>query len=73
MPRHEIYMMQQVEDFHDAIPAAMALPGVHPKGVVMWEVGQVASAAMIAVGNNPRIRAAVMLSGISAIETDLAS
>lgn len=60
MPRQEIDMMQQAEDFHDAITAAMALPGVDPKRVVMWGVGHGASAAMIAGGNNPRIKAVVM-------------
>ena len=59
-PRQEIDLNQQATDFHDAVTAAMDLPGVDSTKVVMWGAGHGASAAMMAAGNDPRIKAVIM-------------
>ena len=60
MPRQEIDLYKQAEDYSDAVTYAKSLEGVDPGRVIMWGVGHGASAAMIAAGNDPRVNAVVM-------------
>src|SRR5262245_29506021 len=60
MPRHETNPLQQAEDYHDAISAAMLLPGVDPGRIVMWGVGHSGGAAMIAAASEPRVKAIIL-------------
>jgi dipeptidyl aminopeptidase/acylaminoacyl peptidase len=59
LPRHEVNFNQQGEDYHDAITAAMSLPGVDPKKVVIWGIGHGAAAAVMAGAYEPRAVAVV--------------
>lgn len=61
MPRHETNPLQQGEDYHDAVTAAMSQPGVDPSRVAIWGIGHSGGAALIAAGNNdPRIKVAII-------------
>ena len=60
IPRQEIDLYEQADDYSDAVTAARALPGVDPAKVVMWGIGHGASVAMIAGGNDPRLKAVIL-------------
>ncbi len=72
MPRQEIDLYQQAYDFQDAISAAMRLPDVDPKKVIMWGVGHGATAAMIGAGHDPRIAGVVFHAPFSSGTVDAA-
>ncbi|WP_158930065.1 alpha/beta fold hydrolase [Acidisphaera sp. S103] len=59
-PRHETNPLQQAEDYHDAISAAMRLPGVNAARIAIWGIGHSGGAAMIAAANEPRIKAVIL-------------
>lgn len=59
MPRHETNPSQQAEDYHDAVTALMAQPGVDPSRVAIWGIGHSGGAAMIAAGDDPRLKTAI--------------
>lgn len=59
-PRHETDPLQQAEDYHDAVTAAAALPGVDPARIAIWGIGHSGGASMIAAGDDPRIKAVVL-------------
>jgi uncharacterized protein len=60
MPRHETNPLQQAEDYHDAVSAAMRLPGVDPDKTAIWGIGHSGGAAMIAAGDDPRVKAIIL-------------
>jgi uncharacterized protein len=60
MPRHETNPLQQAEDYHDAVTAAMTLPGVDPARIGIWGIGHSGGAAMIAAASEPRIQAVIL-------------
>src|SRR6201996_4414463 len=59
-PRHETNPLQQAEDYHDAVTAAMNLPGVDPSRIAIWGVGHSGGAAMIAAASEPRVKAIIL-------------
>ena len=59
-PRHETNPLQQAEDYHDAVTAAMQLPGVDPNRVAIWGIGHSGGAAMIAAADEPRVKAVIL-------------
>ena len=59
-PRQEIDLYEQADDFSDAVTAARSLPGVDPAKVIMWGIGHGTSVAMIAAGNDPRLKAVIL-------------
>jgi uncharacterized protein len=59
-PRHETNPNQQAEDYHDAVTAAMTLPGVDPSRVVIWGIGHSGGAAMIAAADDHRLKAVIL-------------
>ncbi|CAD6553481.1 hypothetical protein LMG28140_05297 [Paraburkholderia metrosideri] len=52
--------MQQAADYHDAITAAMNLPGVDRNKICLWGIGHSGGAAMIAGADEPRVAAIVL-------------
>jgi len=60
LPRHQTSPAQQAEDYHDAVTAAMGLPGVDPGRVGIWGIGHSGGAAMMAAGDDPRVKVAVL-------------
>lgn len=60
LPRQEVNIYRQADDYHDAITAAMDLPGVDRTKIVMWGIGHGGSAAMIAAGRDPRIAGVIL-------------
>jgi uncharacterized protein len=59
-PRHETNPLQQAEDYHDAVTAAMSLPGVEPARVAIWGVGHSGGATMIAAASETRVKALIL-------------
>lgn len=59
MPRQEIDLYRQSEDFSDAVTAARALSGVDPARIILRGIGH-GAVAMIAAGNDPRLKAVVL-------------
>ena len=60
LPRHETNPTQQAEDYHDAVTAAMKLPGVDPVRAAIWGIGHSGGAAMIAAADDPRLAAVIL-------------
>jgi uncharacterized protein len=60
LPRHQTNPAQQAEDYHDAVTAAMALPGVDPDRIGIWGIGHSGGAAMMSAGDDPRVKVAVL-------------
>ncbi len=60
LPRHETNPQQQAEDYHDAITAAMELPGVDRNRIVIWGIGHSGGASMIAAASEPRVAAIIL-------------
>jgi alpha-beta hydrolase superfamily lysophospholipase len=52
-PRHETKPIQQAEDYHDAVTAAMTLPHVDPTRLAIWGIGHSGGAATIAAASEP--------------------
>jgi hypothetical protein len=59
LPRHETNPAQQAEDYHDAVTALRDQPGVDRDRVAIWGIGHSGGAAMIAAGDDPRLKAAI--------------
>ena len=59
-PRHETNPLQQAEDYHDAVTAALAQPGIDPNRVAMWGIGHSGGAVMMAAGDDPRVKAVIL-------------
>ena len=59
LPRHETNPAQQAEDYHDAVTALMSQTGVDRDRVAIWGIGHSGGAAMIAAGDDPRLKAAI--------------
>lgn len=60
LPRHEVNPLQQAEDYHDAVTAAMSQPGVDPDRVAIWGIGHSGGASMIAAGDDPRVKVVIL-------------
>lgn len=64
LPRQETDLLQQGEDYRDAVTAAMDLPGVDPARVVVFGLGHGGAAAAIGIADDPRPAAAILQSPI---------
>jgi dipeptidyl aminopeptidase/acylaminoacyl peptidase len=53
--------MQQAEDYHDAVVFARSLPGIDKSRVAIWGIGHSAGASMIAAGDDPFVKAVVLV------------
>ena len=60
LPRHETNPAQQAEDYHDAVTAMMSQPGVDPSRIAIWGIGHSGGAAMIAAGDDPRVKVVIL-------------
>jgi len=63
-PRHETNLIQQGEDYRDALTAAASLDGVDPGKVVVWGIGHGGTGAAICAANDPRPAAVILQSPI---------
>lgn len=61
LPRNQTDPLQQAEDYHDAVTFAASLPSVDSKRVAIWGIGHSGGAAMISAGDDPRIKAVVLV------------
>jgi pimeloyl-ACP methyl ester carboxylesterase len=59
-PRHETNPLQQAEDYHDAVTAAINLPNVDPSRIAIWGIGHSGGATMIAAASEPRVKAIIL-------------
>lgn len=59
-PRNHADPAQQALDLHDAVTAAMELPGVDSSLVAVWGVGHGASAAVLCAAQDPRVSAVIV-------------
>src|ERR1700743_1355374 len=59
-PRHETNPFQQAEDYHDAVSAAMRLPGIDPTRIAIWGIGHSGGATPIAAASEPRVKAVIL-------------
>jgi pimeloyl-ACP methyl ester carboxylesterase len=59
-PRHHTDPRQHAEDYHDAVSAVMNFSGVDRPRIAMRGVGHSAGWVMMAAGDDPRIKAAVV-------------
>lgn len=53
--------MQQAEDYHDAVIFAGTLPGIDAARIAIWGIGHSGGACMIAAGDDPHIRAVILV------------
>jgi uncharacterized protein len=60
IPQHETNPLQQAEDYHDAVTAAMRLLDVDPARIAIWGIGHSGGAAMIAAASEPRVKAVIL-------------
>jgi fermentation-respiration switch protein FrsA (DUF1100 family) len=60
-PRNIVDPMQQAEDYHDAVIFAGTLPGVDATRIAIWGIGHSGGASMIAAGDDPNIKAVVLI------------
>ncbi|MEU4812909.1 alpha/beta fold hydrolase [Nocardia fluminea] len=69
-PRQRVSMAAQVQDYHAAIGAAIAQPGVDPARTVLWGISQSAGHVLSVAAERTDIRAVIamapMIDGISA-------
>jgi uncharacterized protein len=56
---HETNPLQQAEDYHDAVSYARSLADVDPDRVAIWGIGHSGGASIIAMADDPRIKAAI--------------
>jgi uncharacterized protein len=60
-PRNEVDPHQQAEDYHDAVLFVQSIPQIDPKRVAIWGIGHSGGASMIAAGDDPNIKAVVLV------------
>ncbi len=72
-PRNAINLVQQAEDYHDAVIFARSLPSGDPKRIALWGIGHSGGASMIAAGDNPYIKAAILVMPFISGSIDAAS
>jgi uncharacterized protein len=60
-PRNEVDPLQQAEDYHDAMLYLQSVSQVDPKRIAIWGIGHSGGAAMIAAGDDPNIKAVVLV------------
>ena len=65
--------MQQAEDYHDAVLFGRTLPSVDPKRIAIWGIGHSGGASMIAAGDDPYIKAVVLVMPFMSGAIDAAS
>jgi uncharacterized protein len=53
--------MQQAEDYHDAVLYAQSLPEIDPSRIAIWGIGHSGGASMIAAGDDPYIKAVILM------------
>jgi uncharacterized protein len=60
-PRNQTNPMQQAEDYHDAVLYARSISGVDKSRVAIWGIGHSGGASMIAAGDDPHVKAVVLV------------
>lgn len=60
-PRNQVDPLQQAEDYHDAVVFAASLPDIDPKRVCIWGIGHSGGACMIAAGDDPNVKAVILV------------
>lgn len=60
-PRQSVNPIQQAEDYHDAVLFARSLPEINGDRIAIWGIGHSGGACMIAAGDDPYIKAVVLL------------
>jgi uncharacterized protein len=60
-PRNVVNPMQQAEDYHDAVLFARSLPEIDSSRIAIWGIGHSAGASTIAAGDDPYIKAAILV------------
>lgn len=60
-PRGIVNPQQQAEDYHDAVNFIRTLPGIDSNRIAIWGIGHSGGAAMIAAGDDPHIKAAILM------------
>ncbi|KAF2098965.1 alpha/beta-hydrolase [Rhizodiscina lignyota] len=60
-PRNTVNPMQQADDYHDAVIFAGNLPGIDKNRIAIWGIGHSGGASMIAAGDDPNIKAAILV------------
>jgi uncharacterized protein len=53
--------MQQAEDYHDAVLFARSIPEINSKRIAIWGIGHSGGASMIAAGDDPYIKAVILV------------
>jgi uncharacterized protein len=64
---------EQAEDYHDAVLFARSLPGIDANRVAIWGIGHSAGASMIAAGDDPFVKAVVLVMPFTSGAFDAAS
>ena len=60
-PRNVVNPMQQAEDYHDAVLFARSLPEIDGSRIAIWGIGHSAGASTIAAGDDPYIKAVILV------------
>jgi uncharacterized protein len=60
-PRNVVNPMQQAEDYHDAVLFARSLPEIDSSRIAIWGIGHSAGASTISVGDDPYIKAVILV------------
>ena len=53
--------MQQAEDYHDAVIFARTIPGIDKSRIAIWGIGHSGGASMIAAGDDPYVKAVILV------------
>ena len=60
-PRNEVDPIQQAEDYHAAVTFAGSLPEIDASRICIWGIGHSGGAAMIAAGDDPNVKAVIIV------------
>lgn len=60
-PRNAVNPIQQAEDYHDVVFFARSLPEIDASRIAIWGIGHSGGASMIAAGDDPHIKAAILV------------
>jgi predicted acyl esterase len=60
-PGNVVNPMQQAEDYHDAVLFVRSLPEIDASRVAIWGIGHSGGASMIAAGDDPHIKAVILV------------
>ncbi|KAH8649858.1 Alpha/Beta hydrolase protein [Xylariales sp. PMI_506] len=60
-PANLVSPQQQAEDYHDAVLFVRSLPEIDSSRIAIWGIGHSGGAAMIAAGDDPHIKAVILV------------